>query len=360
MKKVISSFKIIIIPIILFSCVTKPSTSPDPISSYKLVFSKVGKLKQMNMGIYGMGYTSDGEYLYVVNGSGKGAFGNEISASNVLMRYNVSADKWSVNPITLKPKRYNSAEYVEDKIYIFNGYDTIFGIGGPYRRRDTSIRRRNTPIKIVNENVEVFDIDAGTVTYLSKNPFPAYYSGSAVWNDKIYVFGGATSGNLFSNKLLMYDPEKDLWTKLTDMPEYKQVRGEIVNGVLYIFGGFNGLSLNAGHAYDIANDTWYYLGEMPISISANAITKHGDFIWLVGDYQKLNTVAVFNTKTGEFHVIKSNMSGRRHAGAEIIGYKLYVFGGNRQSSGSFLSSIQSADISEIEKLLFEQDIDIDK
>ena len=158
----------------------------------------------------------------------------------------------------------------------------------------------------------------------------------------------------------MYDPAKDIWNELADMPEYKQTRGEIVNGILYVFGGFNGHSLNTGHAYDIANDTWYYLGEMPISIYANAITKHGDFIWLVGDYQKLYTVAVFNTKTGGFHIIKSNMSGRRHAGAEVIGNKLYVFGGNRESFGSFLSSILSADISEIEKLLSEQAIDINK
>ena len=60
---------------------------------------------------------------------------------------------------------------------------------------------------------------------------------------------------------------------------------------------------------------------------------------------------MYSTKTREYHIIKSNMYGRRHAGAEIIGNKLYVFGGNRESSGSFLSSMQVADISEFENLL---------
>ena len=343
-----------------WSCTQIEYASPDPISNYKLIFSKVGKLTQMRIGLYGMGYTTDGKNIYAVNGSSRGTLIrprpitinsiqrpitvngihrtiNKINASNVLMKYDVSADKWSVNPITLKPKRFNSAEYVNGKIYVFNGFDAIFGGG--------------TSNRVFNKNVEVFDINTENVNYLSDNPHPVYYSGSAVWNDKIYVFGGTTSQNIFSNKLFRYDPVTNIWTKLADLPEYKQVRGEIIKGILYIFGGFTGLALKSVHAYDIANDVWTYIGEMPISISANAITKHGDFIWLIGDYQKLNTVAVFNTKTGGFHVIKSNMSGRQHAGAEIIGNKLYVFGGNRASSGSFLSSIQSADISEIEKLL---------
>ena len=51
------------------------------------------------------------------------------------------------------------------------------------------------------------------------------------------------------------------------------------------------------------------------------------------------------------------MYGRRHAAAEIVNNKLYVYGGNRASGGSFLSSMQVADIKEIENQLTFDTID---
>jgi len=347
--------------IIILSCTPKPNASPDLISDYKLKFSRNGKLERMKVGLFGMGYTTDGKYIYAVNGtamdfliksgvptwkvdnygevSGSGntsGIASTYSTKNIY-RYNVETDKWSINPIQLKPKTFCYAEYVNGEIYVFNGYDRIYFND-----------RMN---RVVNKNVEVFDLYSGEIIYLENNPYPTFYSGSAVWNNKIYVFGGTVKDGLFSNKLHVYDTYHDEWTRLADMPESKQTRGEIIDGILYVFGGYNGTVSRNIHAYDIANDIWDYIGDMPRGVSAHATTRHGDFIWLVGDYYNLCQVAVFNAKAHDFHIIKSNMHGRRHAGAEIIGNKLYVFGGNRESSGSFLSSIQVADISEIEKLL---------
>ena len=347
--------------IIILSCATKPNASPETISDYKLKFSRTGKLERMKTGLFGMGYTTDGKYIYAVNGAAMEGFirsgipkysvniygdvsggevGNRVTSSHStknIYRYNVETDKWSIMPNKLKAKRYSSAEYLDGELYVFNGCDFIFFND-----------RMN---RVVNKNFEVFDLYTGKVSYLSKNPYPAYYSGSAVWNDKIYVFGGSHREGSTSNKLLVYNTYRDEWLRLADMPESKATRGEIVDGILYVFGGYNGKVLRKIHAYDIANDYWEYVGNMPRGVSAHAITKHGDFIWLIGDYYNLSQVAVYNTKINEFHRIKSNMYGRRHAGAEIIGNKLYVFGGNRESTGSFLSSIQVADITELENLL---------
>ncbi|MFC1527981.1 hypothetical protein ACFL5D_04505 [Candidatus Neomarinimicrobiota bacterium] len=96
---------------------------------------------------------------------------------------------------------------------------------------------------------------------------------------------------------------------------------------------------------------------MPKRLSANAITMHGEFIWLIGDYSNLSRVSAFNTKTNEFINIKSNLLGRRYAGAEIIGNKLFVFGGARESQNSYVNSIQVADITEIEKIISSNRID---
>jgi hypothetical protein len=90
---------------------------------------------------------------------------------------------------------------------------------------------------------------------------------------------------------------------------------------------------------------------MPVGISANAITKHDEFIWLIGDYNRLSLISVFNTKTLELHYIKSNFIGRRHSGAAIVNDKLYEYGGNRRPTGQILSGTYVAEISEIENLI---------
>jgi N-acetylneuraminic acid mutarotase len=280
---------------------------------------------------YGMGCTTDGEYLYAIYGRSSNP--HYITKST---RYNLMTDKWSYFHDNKTTKRFISAEYVGNKIYVLNGFN-----------QDGSI----------NRNVEVIDPQSGEVGYLSDNPSPVCYSGTAVWDDKIYVFGGITNAprypeTTYTDQMYLFDPVNDQWTLLGVIPEHKHAQGEIVDGVLYVFGGYKGNNQVSTQidAYDISDSTWYYIGKMPIKLSANAITKHGDFIWLVGDYNKLSLLAVFNTKTLKLHYIKSNILGRRHAGAEIVGNRLYVYGGNR-TPGQILSSIQVADISEIENLL---------
>lgn len=271
-----------------------------------------------------MGYTTDGEDLYAINGSSRFPF-----YTTDIIRYDTKTDEWSILTSELIPKRYVSAEYINGKIYVFNGYGPNSGL---------------------NETVEVVDTKTGEITYLKDNPSPVCYSGTAVWNEKIYVFGGEVGRNYY-NQMYIFDPVTGDWTLTGVIPEHQHVRGEIVDGVLYLFGGYNGKVSSKIHAYNITNKNWYYLGDMPVGISANAITKHGDFIWLVGSYNNLSSLAVFNTKTREFNLVKSNMYGRRHAAAEIVNNKIYVYGGTRASSDSFLASVQVADLNEIESRL---------
>ena len=196
--------------------------------------------------------------------------------------------------------------------------------------------------------MEIFDTKTTKISDLENNPHPAYHAWSSTWENKIYVFGGSNSKSLISNYLLVFDPIKDDWFRLADIPIHVQTRGKIVNGVLFTFGGHIGNSRKSKeiHSYNIANDKWKYIGDMPNGLSANAICGNGNLIWLIGDYSNLSRVSVFNTKTNEIIKIKTNLLGRRYAGAEIIENKLYVFGGARDSHNSFLSSIQVADISE--------------
>jgi len=320
-----------------WSCTHIPYLPTETSSPYELKFSKLATMKSDK---YGMGYTTDGEYLYAIYGRSRDR--HFVTKS---LRYSLATDEWSIFPNNKTTKRFVSAEYVGDKIYVLNGYN-----------QDNS----------VNKKVEVIDPQTGEVSYLNDNPSPTILSGTAVWDDKIYMFGGSVDQRMlrkaahtdylsaerkigtniaYSDQMFVFDPVNDIWTPMGIIPEHKQTQGEIVDGVLYIFGGFNGQPSTQMDAYVIADSTWYYLGEMPIELSANAIAKHGEFIWLVGDYNKLSLLAVFNTKTLELHYIKSNIVGQRHACAVIVNNKLYIYGGIRKSS------LIVADIAEVERLI---------
>ena len=293
---------------------------------YKLEFSKGNKLARMDEGRYGMGYTTDGKYIYAMYGRSSNT--KYITKSE---RYDIANNSWTKYFNNKTDKRFISAEYLNGKIYLFNGYN-----------RDNSL----------NKKVEVIDTSTGEVSYLKDNPAPVCKSGTAVWNDKIYVFGGTgikgrEIKNHYHNQFYLFDTLIDTWTLLGVIPEHKHTTGAIVDGILYTFGGYNNHELSSIHSYNIADSTWTYIGEAPLDFSSNAITKHGEFIWIVGSYNKTGLLAAFNTVTHKFNIIDANLLGRKHAGAIVVDDKLYVFGGVR-GVGLF---IQAAELTEIEELL---------
>ncbi len=283
-------------------------------------------LEDMIIAKYSAGYTSTENYIYSICGG----LGEAPWKSTSIEKYDIAFNFWTEIVTGLIPRRYCSAEYVssQNKIYIFNG-DTYTN----YTYTDT---------------VEIVDVQTGTLSYSATNPYPVEYGGSAVWNDKIYLFGGSnSSGN--SNRLYEFDPSTNNWTRLPDMSEAKQTNGEIVNGVLYVFGGYSGSTSSRIDAYNIQNSSWTYLGDMPVGISAHATAKSGNNIFIVGSYDDIKFLAIYNTETNNLTQLSSNMIGRRHAGARVIDNDLYIFGGN-QVSGNYstiLKSLQCSDISEL-------------
>ncbi len=280
-------------------------------------------LADMNNARYGAGYTSDENYIYSICGG----IGETPWTSTSIEKYDIAFNTWSEIVNDLIPRRYCSAEYIESqsKIYVFNG--------------DTYSNNTYT------DTIEIIDVDTGNLSYSITNPYPVEYGGSAVWNNKIYSFGGSNASG-FSNRLYEFDPLSNNWTRLDDMPEAKQTNGEIIDGVLYVFGGYNGSTSKRIDAYNIQNETWTHLGDMPFGISTHATAKTDNEVWIVGSYDNIKFLAVYDTEINNFTQLTSNMIGRRHAGAQVIGDNLYVFGGNQGfSNGDVLSSMEYANIS---------------
>ncbi len=277
-------------------------------------------LSDMTTNRFGFGYSYDGEFIYAVSG------GKSVSPwrSTTLERYSMLNNNWDEFVTGLIPRRYCSTEFIEslNKIFLFNG-----GSGST-----------------ITDTVEIVNVSTGALTYSASNPFPVEYAGSAVWNNKIYIFGGSNDDG-YSNRLYEFDPATLEWTIKSSMPEAKQTSGRIVDGKIYAFGGYNGSASKRIDRYDIQTDTWTFIGEMPVAISAHGTAVFGKHIWLVGSYDNLKSLAVFNTETYEFTQLKSNMTDRRHAGTIAIGDSLFVLGGAQTSSSiSALNSLEVANI----------------
>lgn len=131
--------------------------------------------------------------------------------------------------------------------------------------------------------------------------------------------------------------------KLTDMPEAKNTQIEIINQKIYVIGGYDGqLASKRIDFYDMKTKKWTFVGEMPYGFSSHATAVYNDKIWIIGNYN-LNDqqLAYYDIQENAFVTVNSNIKPRRHANAEIINGKLYVFSGSETSSiTSALTSMQ--------------------
>lgn len=260
---------------------------------------------------------NDGENIYIANG-----FGQNIPCSSEIFKYNIETDKWSTLTDASIAKVYASAAVIDQKLYVLNGQ---------------LLNGR------LNRTVEVINLKEESISYTTEHPNPSRAAGIATWNGKIYAFGGSFRPNTYSNKLYEFDPGTEQWKALVNMPFAAETKGEIVNGKLYVFGGYNGKPLNKMAIYDIASDTWEESIEMPVAVSAHATAIIGDKIYLIGDYTNLTSLIKFETADKSFKVLfDHNLNPRRHCAAEGLNGRLYVMGGNvTRKIKSSISSVQT-------------------
>ena len=281
-----------------------------------LIFSNMKSLPEARSAITS---ASNSESIFVVGG-----FGPNTQFSNEIYQYDVDQNSWSILTNGAIAKRFASTAIVDGYLYVFNG-----------------LMETNQ----LNEKVEKVNLKDGSIQYMSDNPQPARVAGVTVWDNKIYSFGGTIGPDVYSNKLFVFDPGEDTWTELSDIPYKGETKGEIVDGKLYIIGGYNGTPYDKVDVYDISTDTWEPSIVLPSVISGHSTAVLDSKIFIIGDYLELNTVAYFETSDNSFHHVISNMKERRHCTAEVIGSDLFAIGGNITSNiSSSISSVQKANL----------------
>lgn len=256
--------------------------------------------------------------IYVSNG-----YQEKGGDAKYIEKYNITGNSWSILNSTLLTKKFANSETYDNKIYIFNGWG--------------------------NSRLEIVDLATNTITKGAVNRSYTGNAGSAIYNGKIYMFGGSgLSGaktSVFSNKFQYYDIASNTWNPLPDMPTARETKGKIVNDKLYVIGGFNGTPSRLINVYDLKTNLWTNQYTMPAGIYGHSLAVSDNKIFIVGGVNNQSFLAYFDTTTNTLHQLSSNMIPRRHAAAEVYNNKLYIIGGSTTSlTSSAIKSIQVADI----------------
>lgn len=158
-----------------------------------------------------------------------------------------------------------------------------------------------------------------TDTWIIKSPMPTPRDnlGAAVFQGKIYCFGGRNVTKDYSisiNANEMYDPKTDSWEIKTPMPTARSsLHANEVNKRIYLIGGRIETESttkteisNQVEIYDPISDTWANGSPIPKAVAGYASAVLDNKIYIISgvarDYSYTNLTQIYDPKTDEWSV----------------------------------------------------------
>ena len=128
--------------------------------------------------------------------------------------------------------------------------------------------------------------DQGWMT-LADIPHPQIVCSGAVLNNQLHVIGGCTLVGGASNAHQVYDPVTNSWVDKAPLPDKAGWPAiAVYNGKIYIFGGdkkgIDAKQTDRSFVYDPAKDAWTEIARLPAPRSYAAATAVGEFIYVYG------------------------------------------------------------------------------
>lgn len=294
---------------LLLGCAIK-TNAQDKI---ELTFMKGTKMPEP---LYGMTYASDGEKVILAGGRSL----RNLETKFIFM-FNGTNNEWLKLTASsdLDPMVYGCSVYLGD------GYESVMIAGG--------INNNANFIGLVND-LKLYDLNNYRTTVLGPNPIPAKAQSMAYWKDKVYIFGGSLSMETtkktqsveYNKKVFAYNLRTGIVNQLADMPKAKETIGGVINGELFVIGGYNGEASNQIYKYHIASDRWSVLDSLDQTISCFTMVMYNQYLLIIGDYKNMNQLILYDTQSLRIQKFEMNFHGR-HMGAAILNENLHVFGG---------------------------------
>jgi N-acetylneuraminic acid mutarotase len=256
--------------------------------------------------------------IYVAGGQN---IDNVCSPVAALESYNPTTDSWTILSPMPTARSDLSAATVNNIIYFIGG-SSCAGTVGTVEAYNPSAKQWTNP-----------------QAPLQSMTVPRSDTGSAVVNNKVYVFGGNDANGVPQPVLEVYDPAQDQWTRLTDMPSARSMlAGAAFGGKIYAFGGFDGANPTGDvDAYDPGSDSWTPLASMPTPRFASGAGVVNNTIHIFGGAavpaggatisHEVATDEVYDPATNTWSTAPSLSTARFGLGGAAINNQLYAVGG---------------------------------
>ena len=180
-------------------------------------------------------------------------------------------------------------------------------------------------------------------TWETKAPMPTVRWGAAsgVINGKLYVAGGWNGTNSLAT-LEVYDPATNTWATKASMSTARDgAAGGVINGKLYVVGGdiAQNQKLATLEVYDPATDTWATKASMSTSRSGPAVVAIDGKLYVAGGCQGwcapvTAVLEVYDPATNTWTTKTSMSIGRGGTDVEVVNGLFYVMSGCCGSVGS--------------------------
>jgi N-acetylneuraminic acid mutarotase len=194
--------------------------------------------------------------------------------------------------------------------------------------------------------VEMYDTETDKwITSAKPLPQTTHHSVAAAYNGKIYVVGGFTGGKVPTDKLFIYDPNKDEWKEGKPLPSPRgALTAEFINGTLYALGGLNSsqIPVNTNEAYNPETNTWTVKTPMPSARHHLASAVIDGKLFAIGGrilgngvdsedmdepLSNFNRNEMYDPETDKWTVKQPMLNKRSATAAASANGQIYVFGG---------------------------------
>jgi N-acetylneuraminic acid mutarotase len=234
-------------------------------------------------GITNGSITTDGTNIYIAGGYTADPTGTkQIFGTNQVWRYNVLSNNYTRMPDLPVKISTGQLEYLQGKLHYIGGAN--FG-----RTKDLGSHY------VLN----LYNLNAGWKT-LASLPNPRHHAGSAILNGKIYFIGGQHGQNydlVTQREVDRYDPSTNKWTRVADLPapgnyglSHITCNAVVFGQRIIVMGGqavHKTVETNMVSAYDPTKNIWIKLTPMPQTRhSGISAVLNGNFYYASGSNAK--------------------------------------------------------------------------
>jgi N-acetylneuraminic acid mutarotase len=181
-----------------------------------------------------------------------------------------------------------------------------------------------------------FDPSRDTWTKLPDMPYPHYMAAAGVSDGIFYVAGGANleggvpvgNKNVLSRRLEAYDPRRETWTVLAPVPTPGMSRGAFLDGIFYVFGA---QCSSMVEAYDPATDSWSKKANMPTPRCAPGVAATGGRLYVFGGEPSAarpsQAAEAYDPKTDSWSVLPPMPTARNGLMTAVLNGRIHALGG---------------------------------